>query len=150
MKFKNDTLTVDVIDQGDQGVLRFLDTEVYQLVSLFLILLILISLSLLFTQYWMNKKNTEICILWQMGIPLQQAYKGYAMTYFFITLGCFLLVGSISYLFLALYLPNPEAWSMHTVNLVKGYGLILLSSGFSLWIAFKKSTRQIWKGSVAG
>ncbi|QKG85392.1 ABC transporter permease [Kroppenstedtia pulmonis] len=150
LRFKGDTLSVKVVDRGDQGALRFLGTEAYQVVIYLLILLILISLSLLFTQYWMKKKNTEIRILWQMGIPIRQAFKRYATTYFFIALGCSILVGLISYLFLALYLPNPEAWRMHTVNLVKGYGLLLLSSGFSMWIAFKRSTRQTWKGSVAG
>ncbi|MDR6226667.1 ABC transporter permease [Desmospora profundinema] len=142
LQFGDHTVSVDVIDKGDLGVQRFLSMDVYQLVIFLLLLLILVSLTLLFTQYWLGKKSTEIRILWQLGIPIGRAYQRYAITLVLIASGCYLLVGLLSYWWLPRYLQNPQAGMMHTLHLIVGYGLILLSAGISMWLSFRKSIRQ--------
>ncbi|MDR6226671.1 ABC transporter permease [Desmospora profundinema] len=142
LQFRDSEVSVNVIDRGDLGVQRFLSMDVYQLVIFLLLLLILVSLTLLFTQYWLGKKSTEIRILWQLGIPIGRAYQRYAITLVLIASGCYLLVGLLSYWWLPRYLQNPQAGMMHTLHLIVGYGLILLSAGISMWLSFRKSIRQ--------
>lgn len=143
LKFKNITLSIDVQDREDSGVQRSFAKDVYEIMISLIAILVTFSFSFLFSIYWMDKKNFEVQTLWRLGIRIQQVYKRYAFTHFIITCLCYLIVCCISYLFVLHYQSIPDAWMMHSMNLLKGFGVIFLSSTFSVWVSFKKSIKQI-------
>ncbi|MGW8956239.1 ABC transporter permease [Paenibacillus sp. NPDC055715] len=144
LKFKNYTLSVNVFDRGDTGSTRFLNMGAFHMMILIFIILILISSSFIFTYYWINKKKTEILILWQSGITTGQIFKRYAISYFLITFVCYLSICFISYLYLILSISsNIDVLLKYSFEFLKGYIPILLSSALSVWISFNQTIKQI-------
>lgn len=144
LKFKDNTLSVNVFDRGDSGSTRSLNMDVFHLMILIFIILILISSSFIFTYYWIEKKKTEILILWQSGITTNQIFKRYSIRYFLIITICYLSICLIGYLYLSLDISwNSDVLFKYSFEYLKGLILILLSSALSVWISFNQTIKQI-------
>lgn len=148
LRINGNPVPIHVIDRGDHGAQRYVSTDSYQRVIFIALVGILIGSSLLFTQYWLRKKRTEIRVLWQHGFSMRKVYIRVAVHYLLITSACYWLVCLTSCILLAVPGVSEELLVPYTLNLLKGYGLILLSSILSIWISKSFFLRQMdTKGS---
>ncbi|MBB5174486.1 FtsX-like permease family protein [Salsuginibacillus halophilus] len=145
LNFNNTHISVDSINRGDIGAERFLGTENYQVITGLFFILLLFCLSFFFIQYWVAQRKIEIRILWQLGINPNKPYKDYVVSLFCITSFPYYLMGLISFFWVLQFSSNPQHTSMHTQNLLIGYGLILFSAGLSILLSYRKSRKYIMK-----
>lgn len=144
LSINHDRVPIKVIDQGDHGAQRYISMDSYQRVIIIAFVGILIGSSLLFTQYWLRKKRTEIRVLWQLGFSIREVYRRVVIHYILIISACYWLVCLASSITLAvLGVISQEFLVPYTLNLLKGYGLILFSSILSIWISKGYLLRQM-------
>lgn len=141
ISFKKGNISVNAIDRGDKGALRFLGVRYYQLAIASFFILLFVCFSLLFSHYWLSKKRIEMNILWTLGIPIKRAYQRYSITFFVILTVCYSFIGFMSCLWLEQHFSNSQAFFMHIRQLLVGYVVILLSASFSIWLSFRKSNQ---------
>ncbi|MGC5326766.1 ABC transporter permease [Brevibacillus sp. SYSU BS000544] len=141
--FKDNILNIHVFDRGDSGAQRYVNIGLFQDWLLIIVICLLISSSILFTAYWMRKKYSEIWILWLVGITVRKTCRKIVVTYLAITLMSYFLVCFMSYLIVVPYMSNQDMVITYSENLLKGYGIILLSSLISVRVSVKNIVKQM-------
>ncbi|SMO89935.1 ABC transporter permease [Melghirimyces algeriensis] len=135
LSVNQNSIPIQVIDRTDHGAQRYLSTDSYQKGILIFIAGILMITSLLFNQYWFNKRKNEICILWQHGIPLRKVYKRMTVQYLLLVSICYGLVSlGSSFLFAVWGEITVDSLRSYVSQLLIAYGLILLFSLLSIWV----------------
>ncbi|PTX48306.1 hypothetical protein C8P63_14615 [Melghirimyces profundicolus] len=144
LSINQNRIPIQVIDRGDQGAQRYLGLDSYQKGLWITIASIMVVSSLLFNHFWLNKKKTELQILWEHGISIKQVYIHIMLQYLVIVSICYALVclGS-SALFVSLGKINPFFLVDYTLPLLTGYGVILLLSLLSIYLSKGGLLKQI-------
>ncbi|KTD88338.1 ABC transporter permease [Paenibacillus etheri] len=142
--FYDSKLAVYMFDRGDSGTVRALNTETQQITLCIAILILLLSSSVIFANYWNQIKKKEILILWYSGIKFKDIFNRFLLSFISITLGCYISVSIASLIFFrSLLLLNVNSFFMYSQGLIIGLLVILVSSVISVGIYFYHTVKQI-------
>ncbi|UHA72111.1 hypothetical protein [Paenibacillus sp. 481] len=150
LKLTHADVSIHTFDRGERGAQRYVGTGNMDQHILFIVIALLVSSSVLFTQYWLGKKTTEIKVLWLMGVSLQHVYRRYRITYISLALLGYGSVCGMSYLLLMPYLDHHASLKMYASYLVLGFGAVLLCAYISMWLCEKVITKQIAQKGMRG
>ncbi|OYD07333.1 ABC transporter permease [Paludifilum halophilum] len=135
LSVNQNSIPIQVIDRTDHGAQRYLGTDFYQKGILIFIASILMITSLLFNQYWFNKRKNEIRILWQHGISLRKVYVRTTIQYLLLVSICYGLVSlGSSFLLIVWGKITIDSLRLHILQILIAYGGILLFSLLSIWV----------------
>ncbi|TPE70880.1 hypothetical protein [Halalkalibacterium halodurans] len=136
---------VNTIAREDVGVFRFLEFSLFQIIISVLSHVLIFSLTLLFSFYWLEKQRTECIILWHLGIQLRKPYSRYALTLFGLLSISYGLIGILTLSWMLIFNHNLQTIIFHTNNMLIGYLLMLLAISASISLGSWRVKKTIYR-----
>ncbi|MEK4005052.1 ABC transporter permease [Paenibacillus sp. FSL H3-0333] len=144
LPFLQNDLPIHVFDRGDSGTVRAMNIGTQQLMVTFIFIILLFSTSVISALFWMNRKKSEILVLWQCGISLKTIGRRILSTYMAIALACYIFVATGSMLFFKLSLTfNRNSLFIFIQGLEIGLLAVLITSALVVWIFYVQVAKRI-------